>query len=183
MFELLCSNILRGKDIRNTQTDEGTDTQMATTTSSSSKSTDSKTTRSKPSQSKTETTGNRNVTETAISYVQQTGQRVVDVPVGAVLTARERVNGAVEPWTKTETRSKELSGLRRQAKTELGKFERRGGQARRKATERVRSTGSRVSERARKVETRVKDGRSRIEGGLKRARSTVQGRTSSPASS
>ena len=151
---------------------------MATTSSSS------KTTQSKSTPSKANAPGNRNVTDTALSYVQQTGQRVVDVPVGAVLTARDRVNGAVEPWTKTETRSKELNGLRRQVKTELGRFERRGGQARRKATERVRSTGSGVSERARRVETSVRGGRSRIEGGLKRARSTVQGRiSSSPASS
>lgn len=154
------------------------------TTSSSSKSTQSKSTQSKSTPSKAKAPGNRNVTDTAVSYVQQTGQRVVDVPVGAVLTARDRVNGAVEPWTKTETRSKELSGLRRQVKTELGRFERRGGQARRKATERVRSTGSRVPARARRVETSVRGGGRRIEGGLKRARSTVQGRiSSSPASS
>src|SRR5205814_10719793 len=39
----------------------------------------------------------------ATTYVRQTAERSVDVPVGAVLTVADRVNGIVEPWTSRTT--------------------------------------------------------------------------------
>ena len=144
---------------------------MAATTATSSKSKTTKPAGEAPSAK----------TETRIGYIRQTGERAVDVPVGAVLTARERINGAVEPWTKSETRGRELRGLRRQVKGELDRFERRGGQARRKATDRVLATGNRVGERVRSVESTVQQSRNRLGDGLKKAQGTVRGRVSPDA--
>jgi F0F1-type ATP synthase membrane subunit b/b' len=115
-----------------------------------------------------------------VAAVRQTAERAVDVPVGAALTVRERVNEAVEPWTKSETRSKELKGLRTQVTRELNRFERRGGQARRKATQRARRTRNRVEreviQRRRAIERGVKQNRSKVEQRLKKAQSAVQER-------
>jgi prefoldin subunit 5 len=128
-----------------------------------------------------------------VAYVRQTAERAVDVPVGAALLARERVNDAVEPWTSTETRDKELSGLRTQVTRELNKFERRGGQARRRASQRARRTRTRVEREVRqrrraaertvkqrrtRVERQVRHSRSRVEDGLKKAQDSVAERVS-----
>jgi hypothetical protein len=103
----------------------------------------------------------------AVSIVRQSAERAVDVPVGAALTVRDRVNDVVEPWTSTETREQELKSLRTQVTRELNRFERRGGQARRKTSQRVRSTRNRVERelkaRRREVEKTVKQNRVRLE--------------------
>src|SRR3989337_160258 len=120
---------------------------MATTAKSSTSSTKTKSqatstaTRSDSSQVREGVTKARHG---AVSIVRQGAERALDVPVGAALIARDRVNGVVEPWTSTETRERELKSLRTQVTRELNKFERRGGQARRKTTQRVRSTRNRV---------------------------------------
>jgi F0F1-type ATP synthase membrane subunit b/b' len=115
-----------------------------------------------------------------VATVRQSAERAVDVPVGAALTVRERVNGVVEPWTKSETRSKELKDLRAQVTRELNRFERRGGQARRKATTRARRTRNRVErevvQRRRAIERGVKQNRTKVERGLKKAQTAVQER-------
>ncbi len=101
--------------------------------------------------------------------MRQGAERALDVPVGAVLIARDRVNDAVEPWTSPETRERELKSLRTQVTRELNKFERRGGQARRKTSQRVRSTRNRVERelkaRRRDVEKAVKQNGQGREGG------------------
>lgn len=113
-----------------------------------------------------------------VAYVRQTAERTVDVPVGAALTVRDRVNDTVEPWTKPETRSGELKGLREQVTRELNKLERRGGQARRKATQRARRTRNRVergvTQRRRNVERTVKQNRARVEQRLRKVEATVK---------
>ncbi len=86
-----------------------------------------------------------------VAIVRQGAERAVDVPVGAALTVRDRVADVVEPWTSESGREKELKSLRTQVTRELNRFERRGGQARRKATQRVRSTRTRVEREAQKV--------------------------------
>jgi hypothetical protein len=112
-----------------------------------------------------------------VAVVRQTAERAVDLPVGAALTVRERVNGAVEPWTKGETRTKELKGLRTQVTRELNRFERRGGQARRKATQRVRRTRNRVEreviQRRRAIEKGVRQNRVKVDQRLKKVQSVV----------
>ena len=113
-----------------------------------------------------------------VTYVRQTAERAVDVPVGAALTVRDRVNDAVDPWTTSETRSKELKGLRTQVTRELNKFERRGGQARRKATTRARQTRNRVErvvkQRRRSVEQGVKQNRAKLEQRLRKVETQVK---------
>jgi len=123
-----------------------------------------------------------------LTYVIQTAERTVDVPVGVALTVRDAVVDAVEPWTSSTTREKELKSLRTQVTRELNKFERRGGQARRKATQRVRQTRNRlereakqrrrllekeVKERRAKVETLVKENRVKAEQQLKKVQERV----------
>lgn len=129
----------------------------------------------------------------AVTYVVQTAERTVDLPVGVALTVRDRVTDAVEPWTSAATREKELKSLRTQVTRELNKFERRGGQARRKATQNVRRTRNRlerevkqrrrsierqVKQRRTKVEKAVKQNRTKAEEQLKKAQTAVQERVS-----
>jgi F0F1-type ATP synthase membrane subunit b/b' len=115
-----------------------------------------------------------------VDYVRQSAERVVDLPVGAALTAHDRVNEVVEPWTKSETRERELKSLRTQVTRELNRFERRGGQARRKATRNARTTRNRVERelkaRRREITRTVKDNRVRAEEQLKKAQTAVQER-------
>jgi hypothetical protein len=118
----------------------------------------------------------------SVSYARHTAERSVDLPVGAALTAAERVGEIVEPFTARETANRELNGIRTRVERELSKFERRGSGARRKARTRVRQTRSRVERelkrRRRTVETSVKRNRTKAEGGLKRAQTAVQERVS-----
>jgi hypothetical protein len=127
----------------------------------------------KATTSTTQTTTQSSQDSRAVNYVIQTAERSVDVPVGVALTVRDRVTDAVEPWTSSTTRDKELKSLRTQVTRELNKFERRGGQARRKATQRVRQTRN---------EKQVKDNRAKAEQQLKKARTAVQERVPSTTS-
>src|SRR3954447_9597212 len=68
----------------------------------------------------------------AVSIAVSAAERAVDVPVGAALIIRERVEDVIEPWTSETKRERELKSLRTQVTREFNKFERRGGQARRK---------------------------------------------------
>lgn len=118
----------------------------------------------------------------AVALAKQTAERVVDVPVGAALTARDRVAETVDSFSTTAKRDKELKSLRTQVTRELNKFERRGGQARRKATQRVRTTRNRVEREAksrrREVERAVRQNRTKAERQLKKAQSVVSERVS-----
>jgi DNA phosphorothioation-dependent restriction protein DptG len=123
-------------------------------------------------------TEERNVTESAVAYVRQTAERAVDVPVGAALTVAENVGDSVKPWTDAVTREKELQQLRTQVTRELNKLERRGGQARRKATTRVRGTRNRIErelkQRRNRVERTVKQNRAKAEKSVKENRAKVE---------
>lgn len=118
----------------------------------------------------------------SVSYARNTAERSVDLPIGAALTAADRVSDIVEPFTTRETANRELSGIRTRVERELSKFERRGAGARRKARTRVRQTRNRVErelkQRRRSVETNVKRNRTKAEDGLKRAQTVVQERVS-----
>ena len=121
----------------------------------------------------------------AAKLAKQSAERAVDVPVGVALTARDRVVETVDSWSTTSKREKELKSLRTQVTRELNKFERRGGQARRKAVQRVRTTRNRVEREAksrrREVERAVKQNRTRAERQLKKAQSVVSERVSALA--
>jgi hypothetical protein len=127
----------------------------------------------------------------AVSIAVAAAERAVDVPVGAALVLRDRIEDAIEPWSTEAKRDRELKSLRTQVTREFNKFERRGGQARRKANQRVRSTRTRVQrevksrrrevekavrENRREVEKAVKENRTKAEGQLKKARTAVQER-------
>jgi hypothetical protein len=120
----------------------------------------------KPTQTGTTAQDDRNI-DTAVARVRQTAERAVDVPVGAALTVAENVSDTVKPWTESTGREKELKQLRTQVTRELNKLERRGGQARRKATTRVRSTRNRIErelkQRRNRVERTVKQNRTKAE--------------------
>jgi ElaB/YqjD/DUF883 family membrane-anchored ribosome-binding protein len=114
----------------------------------------------------------------AVAYARQTAERAVDVPVGAALTVAENVSETVKPWTEQAGREKELKQLRTQVTRELNKLERRGGQARRKATTRARGTRNRiereVKQRRNRVERTVKQNRTKAERELKSRRTQVE---------
>jgi hypothetical protein len=116
----------------------------------------------------------------SVSYVRQTAERSVDVPVGAVLAVADRVNDTVEPFTKRETAERELKSFRTQVERELNKLQRRGATSRRRARTRARQRRNRferqLKQRRRKVETTVKQNRVKAEDGLKRAQSAVSER-------
>jgi hypothetical protein len=118
----------------------------------------------------------------ATTYVRQGTERVVDVPVGVALVAADRVNEIVEPWTSPETREGELKSIRTRVEREFNKFERRGGTARRKATQRVRRSRNRVErelkQRRTKAEVAMKENRAKVEDSLKKARTNVEERVS-----
>jgi hypothetical protein len=129
----------------------------------------------------------------AATYVRQGTERAVDVPVGVALVAADRVNAIVEPWTAPETRDEELRSIRQRVERELNKFERRGGTARRRASQRVRKTRNRVErelkqrrtsvessvkENREKAETALKENRVKAEEQLKKARATFEERVS-----
>jgi hypothetical protein len=127
------------------------------------------------------------------SYLRHSTERAVDVPVGAVLRASDRVNDVVVPWTAESTRERELRSMRQRVERELRAIERRGGSARRKATLRARRTRrglereikarrrsaeTTMRQNRRKAETQIRRNRKRAEGGIKRAQSAVSERVS-----
>jgi hypothetical protein len=122
----------------------------------------------------------RNATDSAASYVRQTAERSVDVPVGAVLTVADRVTELVEPWTKRTSAERELRSIRTQVTREFNKIERRGTSARRRATQRARTSRNRVrrdiTQRRRTVERTLKQNRTQVTRGVRKARTTVERR-------
>src|SRR5215218_9442114 len=87
----------------------------------------------------------------SVSYARQTAERSVDVPFGAFLSAADRLNDVVEPFTKRDTAQRELKSFRTQVEREL-------------------------KQRRRRVETTVKQNRAKAEDNLKRAQSAVSER-------
>jgi flagellar hook-basal body complex protein FliE len=103
----------------------------------------------------------RRASDTAVS--------AVDLQFGVALTAADRVRELVKPWRQRETARRELKSLRHQLTREVNKVERRGGAARRKATQRATRTRNRV-------ERQVTQRRRRAEQQLKTARTQVSDR-------
>ncbi len=154
-------------------------TRRASSTSSSSTST-SNTSTTQRTESSQVREGVTKARKGAVAIAKQTAERAVDVPVGAALTARDRVAETVDSLATSTKREQELKSFRTQVTRELNKFERRGGQARRKATQRVRTTRNRVEREAkarrREVTKAVKQNRTKAEGQLKKAQDVVSKR-------
>jgi seryl-tRNA synthetase len=94
----------------------------------------------------------RRASDTAVS--------AVDLQFGVALTAADRVRELVKPWRQRETAQRELKSLRHQLTREVNKVERRGGTARRRATQRAKRTRNRVerqvTQRRRRAERQLK---------------------------
>jgi hypothetical protein len=156
------------------------------TTTTKTKTAQSRNTQSGPTRRRTDAAvvreGLTKVRNGTVSYVQKTSARAVDVPVGAALTAADRVTEVAQSLSAQEAREKELKGLRQRVQRELSRFERRGGGARRKARTRARQARGRAQRRLvqqrREVANALKENRARVEDGVKRAQNVVQDRVS-----
>jgi hypothetical protein len=100
-------------------------------------------------------------------------ESAVDVPVGAVLEASDRVADLVEPFTGRTAAQKQLKSYGTQLRRTVKRSERRGAGARRKASAEARKTRNRVEREARKrqrrVETTLKRNRTEVEQRVRKA--------------
>jgi len=97
-------------------------------------------------------------TTTASSRVEQAraaAERVVDVPVGAVLEVSDRVSELVEPFAGRGAAQKQLKSYGTSLRRTVKRTERRGAGARRKAAAEARKTRNRVEREARRRQQRV----------------------------
>lgn len=116
----------------------------------------------------------------ATEYVKSAAETAVDVPVGAALSAADRVgelNTRFNTQTKRET---ELRRVRNQFRRELNKVERRGGSARKRALQSAKRTRTKVERevkaRRRSAETTLRQQRRSLESSLKRNRTEAEKR-------
>ncbi len=78
-------------------------------------------------------------------------ETVVDLPVGVVLGATDRITDLVEPFTGRSGADKQLKAYRTQLRRTLKRTERRGSTARRKATTNLKRNRDEVEQRVRKT--------------------------------
>jgi gas vesicle protein len=99
--------------------------------------------------------------------VRSAAERAVDLPVGVVLEAGDRVAELVEPFSGRTAAEKQLKSYGTQLRRTVKRTERRGASARRKATTEARKTRNKVEREARKrrrrVETTLKRNRTEVE--------------------
>jgi len=118
----------------------------------------------------------------AAGQTRQVVETAVDLPVGAALTVKDRVDELTRPWRNVDTATDEVKSLRHRVERELSKVERRGGTARRKATQRARRTRNRldrqVSQRRRRAEDVLRGNRRRAEERFRSTKAQVDERVS-----
>lgn len=116
------------------------------------------------------------------SQARQAVETAVDVPVGAALTVKDRVDELTRPWRSIDTATDEVKSIHHRVERELGKAERRGGTARRKATRRAKRTRSRaereVSQRRRRAQEVLRSNRRRAQQRFRTTRTRVDERVS-----
>lgn len=99
------------------------------------------------------------VAVTPIAQAQQLAERIVLIPVGAALEARDRVAGALEGVVSASTDAIEdlraATSSRRALDRQLKRFERRGGKARTELERDLRRTRTRVEREVRHSRTRA----------------------------
>ena len=88
-------------------------------------------------------------------YVLQAAGTAVDVPVGAALTAVDRVTDLNDRFSTQHKREVEVRRVRNQLRRELNRVERRGGTARRKAVQQAKRTRTRVKGVSERVQSLV----------------------------
>ena len=105
--------------------------------------------------------------------VRSAAERAVDLPVGVVLEAGDRVADLVEPFSGRAAAEKQLKSYGTQLRRTVKRTERRGAGARRKATAEARKTRNKVEREARKrqrrVETTLKRNRDEVEQRVRKA--------------
>ncbi|HKB50797.1 MAG TPA: hypothetical protein VKC63_05150 [Solirubrobacterales bacterium] len=87
--------------------------------------------------------------------VRSAAERAVDLPVGVVLEASDRVAELLEPFSGRTAAEKQLKSYGTQLRRTVKRTERRGASARRKATTEARKTRNKVEREARKRQRRV----------------------------
>jgi ElaB/YqjD/DUF883 family membrane-anchored ribosome-binding protein len=124
----------------------------------------------------------QDTTDGAASQARHAVETAVDVPVGTALTVKDRVDELTRPWRNIDTATEEVKSIRQRVERELGKVERRGGSARRKATRRAKRTRGRVerevSRRRRRAEEVLRSNRVRAEERFRSVRTRVDDRVS-----
>lgn len=78
-------------------------------------------------------------------------ETAVDLPVGVVIGATDRITDLVEPFTGRDKADKQLKAYRTQVRRTLKRTERRGSTARRKATTNLKRNRDEVEQRVRKA--------------------------------
>jgi gas vesicle protein len=78
-------------------------------------------------------------------------ETAVDLPVGVVIGATDRIADLVEPFTGRSKADKQLKAYRTQLRRTLKRTERRGSTARRKATTNLKRNRNEVEQRVRKA--------------------------------
>jgi hypothetical protein len=118
-----------------------------------------KTTSSKSSSSSKPKSQSKSAATSVPSRAEQAraaAESAVDVPVGAVLEATDRVVELVEPFAGPDAARKQLRSYGTQLRRTVKRSERRGATARRKATTEARKTRNRIEREARKRRQRVR---------------------------
>ncbi|MBA2523885.1 MAG: hypothetical protein H0V25_11240 [Solirubrobacterales bacterium] len=114
----------------------------------------------------------------AAEYVRQAAETALDVPVGAALTAVERVSDVNVRLNTAHKREVEIRRVRNQLRRELNKVERRGGTARRRALQQAKQTRNRVErevrQRRKATETTLRRNRTEAEKRVREVGERVQ---------
>lgn len=112
------------------------------------------------------------LTVSRVEQVRSAAERAVDLPVGVVLEASDRVAELVEPFSGRTAAEKQLKSYGTQLRRTVKRTERRGASARRKASAEARKTRNKVEREARKrqrrVETTLKRNRDEVEQRVRR---------------
>jgi hypothetical protein len=84
--------------------------------------------------------------ESIVTQVTGVAESALLVPVGAALEVRDRVVGAIAPWTRRTSAEREINRVRR----DVRRFERRGTVARNRVVRELRKRRNRVTRELRK---------------------------------
>jgi hypothetical protein len=84
--------------------------------------------------------------ESIVTQVTGVAESALLVPVGAALEVRDRVVGAIQPWTRRTSAEREIGRVRR----DVRRFERRGTVARNRVVRELRKRRIRVARELRK---------------------------------
>jgi len=114
-----------------------------------------KTTAAKSTNSKAKTQAKPKPAPSRAEQARSAAQSAVDVPVGAVLEASDRVVELVEPFTGAAAARRRLRSYGAELRRTVKRSERRGAKARRKATVEARKRRQRVHKAVEELTSRA----------------------------